>query len=728
MLPTLVQDLSSAHSTTAANNATTASENASTIGGVDARDGIDVRDGGGGDDGDVPEDDDAADGVGQSFNWNIEGVEGLDEGEKRHLKAFYALLKNWLREREYTSAILTKAEYDARVKFLLQLKQQSTDCCAAYKAGNINAYKWARKYHLFTFGVKSAVLVHRPEKIGAVDVSAMALTTLQKPTYAERLFTDLWKLHKVDHCKGTTFYFSVRAAYGNVTRDVCKLFTDVCPHCVLVQSRKKPKAGIQPILTSGLGVRGQVDLIDFQSMPDGVFNYLLNYIDHGVKMLVSIPLASKRASAVAFALFTIFTEIGPPMMLQTDNGGEFSNHAHDHVGIALLLEQDFIDVVIKELKNLWPECQMVRGSPRHSESNGGVERVNQTVQRKLGGWMKTNASKHWSIGCKIVQWRINTQHHRIIKDTPYHLVYGQHPRVGISNLPLEEDVLNNLVTEAGLNQVYAEFSSDLTNNVPQLSDSAQADVDAVAESAMGDGLVAISPARTKRMRASPREDDKDARDAVRAKRDALMGAVLLTTTANTTAPLPTTPTTETSPGGLKSTDGVYNRWLEIYDERASVVVELEDIQRARVRALFPIMYCINNKDITKDSNFVPCILHKVRKEQYELLNATEDHKLDDDIDWGGDDGLANCWGMYCKYPSPSFVDTFRMQLEQTVADIEGTAETPRRLGLRNKAAENMTKAALATREKILKKSPELVIKKGDVVLVPLDDVDRTKHI
>ena len=62
-------------------------------------------------------------------------------------------------------------------------------------------------------------------------------------------------------------------------------------------------------------------LIDFQSMPDGVFNYLLNYIDHGVKRLTSIPLASKHASSVAFALFTIFTEIGPPRVLQTDNGG-----------------------------------------------------------------------------------------------------------------------------------------------------------------------------------------------------------------------------------------------------------------------------------------------------------------------------------------------------------------------------------------------------------------------
>ena len=123
---------------------------------------------------------------------------------------------------------------------------------------------------------------------------------------------------------------------------------------------------------------------------------------------------------------------------------------------------------------------------------------------------------------------------------------------------------------------------------------------------------------------------------------------------------------------------------------------------------------------------MPCILHKVRKEQYELLNANEDHKLDDDIDWGGDDGLSNSWSTYCKYPSKAFVESYRMEVQTTAEDIEALDESPTRHNLRNKAAENMTKLALATKSNILKKSPELVIKTGDVVLVPLDDVDRTK--
>ncbi len=125
----------------------------------------------------------------------------------------------------------------------------------------------------------------------------------------------------------------------------------------------------------------------------------------------------------------------------------------------MILDDDFIDLVIKEVKNFWPDCQMVRGSPRHSESNGGVERVNQTVQKKLGGWMKTNNSKHWSIGCKIVQWRINTQIHDTLKDTPYHLTYGQHPWVGISNLPVSITILEKLATEAELQDVYLLMNS-----------------------------------------------------------------------------------------------------------------------------------------------------------------------------------------------------------------------------------------------------------------------------
>jgi hypothetical protein len=86
------------------------------------------------------------------------------------------------------------------------------------------------------------------------------------------------------------------------------MFTDLCLHCVKLLSRRKPGAGVKNIVTNGFGIHGQADSIDFQSMLDGVFKHLLNYVDHGVKKLTSIPLANKQALCVAFALFAIFTD------------------------------------------------------------------------------------------------------------------------------------------------------------------------------------------------------------------------------------------------------------------------------------------------------------------------------------------------------------------------------------------------------------------------------------
>ena len=54
-------------------------------------------------------------------------------------------------------------------------------------------------------------------------------------------------------------------------------------------SAKHPAANIKNIVTKELGVRGQVDLINFP-IADGDFNYLLNSLYHGMKKLTLISL------------------------------------------------------------------------------------------------------------------------------------------------------------------------------------------------------------------------------------------------------------------------------------------------------------------------------------------------------------------------------------------------------------------------------------------------------
>jgi hypothetical protein len=479
------------------------------------------------------------------------------------------------------------------------------------------------------------------------------------------------------------------------------------------------------------------------SMPDGSFKYLLNYIDHGVKKLTSVALTSKRAVSVAFALYGIFTEQGPPSILQTDNGGEFAGHAHDHVGKRLVLEDDFIDMVIKELRNFWPECMMVRGSPRHSESNGGVERVNQTVQKKLGGWMKTNNSNHWSIGCKMVQWRINTQVHQTLKDTPYHLTYGQHPRVGISNLPVTANILATLVTEGQLHDVYSQMfpsthgdnetdSGLLTGLMAEnpfgtaKAAAAETTDSLVTVSETTDSLVPVSlltMSLGKRKGRTPKECSIANRNVRSAKRVAIGMAVIPKDTAGADL-LSTVASPKGKTSGLIAAD-YRAHWLGLIRMR-EIPLELDEIASARVNSVFPIIYCTNNKDIHDFANWSPCILRKVRKEQYEVLDDQERDKLEDDLNWGGDEGLSASWSMYYKYPNEEFLAAIVDQHEDDVNDYEKHDFSPGRVTLRTQATANVRKKANSVTATVLKKSPELAFKLMDVVLVPLDDVDRTK--
>ncbi len=46
--------------------------------------------------------------------------------------------------------------------------------------------------------------------------------------------------------------------------------------------------------------------------------------------------------------------------------------------------KEFVASVIAELVKQWPGTKIIRGRPRHPQSQGGVERGNQDLEIKLG--------------------------------------------------------------------------------------------------------------------------------------------------------------------------------------------------------------------------------------------------------------------------------------------------------------------------------------------------------
>ena len=65
-------------------------------------------------------------------------------------------------------------------------------------------------------------------------------------------------------------------------------------------------------------------------------------------------------------LIEIFTLLGPPSILQSDNGREFNNKE-----------------IVDEVLSMWPGLRMVNSKPQYSHSQGSVERANRDIENLL---------------------------------------------------------------------------------------------------------------------------------------------------------------------------------------------------------------------------------------------------------------------------------------------------------------------------------------------------------
>ncbi len=109
-----------------------------------------------------------------------------------------------------------------------------------------------------------------------------------------------------------------------------------------------------------------------QTNPDGPYKFILKYQDHLTKFVQLRPLQSKTAAEVAKNFLDIFCIFGACCILQSDNGCEFANS------------------IVEELRIMWPGLDIVHGKPRHSQSQGSVERANDDVQNILATWRSTS--------------------------------------------------------------------------------------------------------------------------------------------------------------------------------------------------------------------------------------------------------------------------------------------------------------------------------------------------
>ena len=160
-------------------------------------------------------------------------------------------------------------------------------------------------------------------------------------------------------------------------------FCGACLTCATHRSFPNSLAA-RPIVASKFLSRVQVDLISFTFQPIGEYKYIYHVRDYFTRFSWARCLTSKRASEVAVFLYDIFTVFGAPIILQSNNGKEFTAD------------------IIAELLTLWPEVHIINGRPRHPQSQGLVKRANGILQTKLGKWMEDNHTDNWMEGLPLI--------------------------------------------------------------------------------------------------------------------------------------------------------------------------------------------------------------------------------------------------------------------------------------------------------------------------------------
>ena len=237
----------------------------------------------------------------------------------------------------------------------------------------------------------------------------------------DELFDIIHAAHiRIGHGGRNRMIKETQLKYKNVTTECIMIYLNLCTSCLKKSKVAKKGLVVKPMLFKEMNSRAQVDMIDMQSQPDGDYKWILVYQDHFTKFVQIRPTKSKRATEVAYNLLDTFCTFGAPSVLQSDNGREFSNS------------------VIEELKDMWDGLKIVHGKPRHSQSQGSVERANRDIEDMMSTWMDSNSTDKWADGLRFVQCMKNRA------------MFGQPMKVGLKTSNPPDEAVESLQTEEDL--------------------------------------------------------------------------------------------------------------------------------------------------------------------------------------------------------------------------------------------------------------------------------------
>lgn len=228
--------------------------------------------------------------------------------------------------------------------------------------------------------------------------------------------------HSPGHIGASKLIHLINQKYYGIPAKMVRDYIKNCDAC----SHYNDLTTIQPVKINNIVAkydRYMMDCMDLRKYASDNDNYkwILNVIDTYTKYLWSFKLQNKSAESIKTCLVYIFNNYGIPRTIQADNGREFKNN-----------------VLSEYLKT--KNIQIIHGRPRNPQAQGQVERVNQTVKRRIAKCLHVEARKRWIDVHDSVVYSYNITKHRATNKSPFKLFHGQN---GFNNEIAEYEITEN---------------------------------------------------------------------------------------------------------------------------------------------------------------------------------------------------------------------------------------------------------------------------------------------
>ena len=155
------------------------------------------------------------------------------------------------------------------------------------------------------------------------------------------------------------------------------------------------------------------DRSDVRSDANTGHQYLLNAVDFGTGMAVSVSLKRRSWEAAVNLVEKIKYSFGKALRILTDNGSEFLS--------------DKFEVYLKR-----NSIEHAYTTPGHPQTNGKVERYNSELTKRLQRLCQDN-SKEWDDNLNQARFAYLAHHNQRLGQSPFFLTYGVEPTLPSEN-------------------------------------------------------------------------------------------------------------------------------------------------------------------------------------------------------------------------------------------------------------------------------------------------------